>query len=67
MNEKEVDYYTSTNSQDQMFIADAINARIYRQRREKTFSQDQIQLTVNNPQCDFDSGYFYNYSNGVGT
>ena len=35
-------YYTLTNSQDQTFITAAIQDSIYRQRREKTFSQDQI-------------------------
>ena len=59
-------YYTLTNSQDQTFITVAIKVSIYRQRREQSFSQDKIQLTVKSTQCDFDSGYFYYYSKGTG-
>ena len=59
-------YHTLTNSQDQTFNTDAIKNSIYRQMREKTLSQDQIQVTVQNIECDFDFGYFYNYSKGVG-
>ena len=57
-------YYTLTNSQDQTLITAAIKDSIYRQRREKTLRQEQIQLTVQNTQCDFDSGCFYNHSKG---
>ena len=59
-------YYTLMSSQDQMFNTAVVNDGIYRQRMEKVLSQDQIRLTIQNTQWDFDLGYFYNRSKGVG-
>ena len=56
-------FHTLTNSQDHTA---AIKNSIYRQMREKTLSQDQIQLTVQNTECDIDLSYFYNNIKGVG-
>ena len=59
-------YHTLTNSQDQMFNTTVVNDGIYQQKMWKVLSQDQIRLTIQNTQCDFDLGYFYNCSKGVG-
>ena len=63
MNEKGVFYLAISHSHevitllqnnDQTLNSPAIKYSIYRQKRKKTFSQDQIELTVQNIQWDFD-------------
>ena len=68
MNETGVDYLMIShshklisNSREQPISTAAIKDSIYRQRRNKTLHQNQIRLTIQNTQCDFDLGYFYNY------